>query len=65
MLYLSISQPHGSFFVTTINRTQASWLGAILMAENILGLLPTGTHEWNRFITIEELTSMLESCKSY
>ena len=50
----------GSMFFTTINRTTKSWLGAIIMAENVLGLLPVGTHEWKKFITTQELTTMVE-----
>ena len=50
----------GSLFFTTINRTTKSWLGAIIVAENILGLLPMGTHEWKKFITTQELTNMVE-----
>ncbi len=51
----------GSFFVTTINRTTRSWLGAIIVAENVLRLLPSGTHDWNKFITPEELKKMMET----
>ena len=50
----------GSLFFTTINRTTKSWLGAIIVAENVLGLLPAGTHEWKKFITTQELTAMME-----
>ena len=41
----------GSVFFTTINRTTKSWLGAIVAAEYVLHLLPTGTHDWDKFIT--------------
>ncbi len=51
----------GSVFFTTLNRTTRSWLGAIIAAEYILHLLPTGTHDWNKFITPEELTEMVET----
>ena len=50
----------GSFFLTTINRTQRSYIGAIMAAEYILRLLPTGTHDWNKFITPQELENMLK-----
>jgi len=55
----------GSMFFTTINRTTKSWLGAIVVAEHVLHLLPTGTHDWNKFITPDELTKMVElsECK--
>jgi 2-polyprenyl-3-methyl-5-hydroxy-6-metoxy-1,4-benzoquinol methylase len=51
----------GSFFVTTINRTTRSWLGAIVAAEYILKLLPAGTHDWNKFITPDELNRFLSN----
>merc|ERR1719295_1153509 len=42
-------------FVTTINRTTRSYLGAILAAEYALRLLPVGTHDWNKFVTPDEV----------
>jgi len=52
-------KPRGSIFITTINRTNASWLGAIVAAEYLCRLLPPGTHDWKKFITPEELQSLL------
>lgn len=49
----------GSIFITTINKTQASWLGAIVAAENILNLVPKNTHEWNQFISPTDVTKIL------
>merc|ERR1719312_45276 len=49
----------GSMFVTTINRTTRSYLGAILAAEYALRLLPVGTHEWNKFVTPDEVRKWL------
>lgn len=59
-------KPAGSIFFTTINRTMASWLGAIVTAEYILNLLPRGTHDWEKFPTPEELKKYLEraGCKT-
>ena len=37
--------------MTTINRTMTSRILAIELAERFLGLLPPGTHDWNKFIT--------------
>ncbi|KAK7074856.1 Hexaprenyldihydroxybenzoate methyltransferase, mitochondrial [Halocaridina rubra] len=53
-------KPGGSFFITTINKTAASWLGAIIIAEYALRLLPVGTHDWNKFVPRQELLFMLE-----
>ncbi|KAL1131917.1 hypothetical protein AAG570_011528, partial [Ranatra chinensis] len=58
-----ILQPGGSIFITTINKTFASWSLAICTAEYLLGLLPKGTHEWSKFISPNELTSYLECGK--
>ena len=49
----------GSFFLTTINRSARSWLLAIIGAEYVLGLLPKGTHAWDKFLTPGELGDML------
>lgn len=54
-------KPGGSFFITTINKTTASWVGAIVVAEHALRLLPVGTHDWNKFIPHQELLFMLET----
>jgi len=57
---VQLVKPGGSFFVTTINKTQLSWMLAIVAAENVLGLLPRGTHEWEKFVSPEELSKMVE-----
>eukprot|EP00428_Durinskia_dybowskii_P062502 CAMPEP_0170382206 /NCGR_PEP_ID=MMETSP0117_2-20130122/14820_1 /TAXON_ID=400756 /ORGANISM="Durinskia baltica, Strain CSIRO CS-38" /LENGTH=293 /DNA_ID=CAMNT_0010637831 /DNA_START=57 /DNA_END=938 /DNA_ORIENTATION=+ len=51
----------GSLFVSTMNRTKKAHLMAILGAEYVLGMIPPGTHEWEKFITPEELCGMVES----
>lgn len=56
----NIIKPGGSFFITTINKTTFSWVGAIAIAEYALRLLPPGTHDWNKFIPRQELLFMLE-----
>lgn len=60
-----ILKPSGSIFVTTINKTLTSWLGAIVIAEYILNLIPRGTHEWNKFIAPHQVQHMLDNCKFY
>jgi len=54
-------KPDGSIFVTTINRTSRSWLLAIVGAEYVLGLLPRGTHQWEKFVQPSELCRMVET----
>jgi len=49
----------GSFFLTTISRSNRSWLLAIVGAEYVMRLLPVGTHDWAKFLTPGELGEML------
>nr|XP_053638743.1 ubiquinone biosynthesis O-methyltransferase-like isoform X2 [Cherax quadricarinatus] len=53
-------KPGGSFFLTTINKTACAWVGTIAIAEYLLHLLPPGTHDWNKFIPLQDLLLMLE-----
>ena len=46
---------NGIMFVATINRNLKSYFFAILGAEYILRWLPIGTHDWNKFLTPQEL----------
>ena len=47
----ALTRPGGSIVISTINRTNRSYAVAIVGAEQIMGLLPRGTHQWERFIT--------------
>ena len=42
-------------FVATINKNLKSYIFAILGAEYILRWLPIGTHDWNKFLTPQDL----------
>jgi polyprenyldihydroxybenzoate methyltransferase / 3-demethylubiquinol 3-O-methyltransferase len=53
-------RPGGSIFITTMNKTQPSWLFAVIAAENILNLVPKDTHDWNLFIGPEEVKKILK-----
>src|SRR5918999_2710412 len=48
-------RPGGQVFFSTINRNPKSYLFAVLGAEYVLGLLPKGTHDYQRFIKPSEL----------
>jgi 2-polyprenyl-6-hydroxyphenyl methylase / 3-demethylubiquinone-9 3-methyltransferase len=48
-------RPRGLMFIATINRTLKSFGLAIIGAEYVLGWLPRGTHQWEKFITPDEL----------
>ena len=55
----SMLKPEGLLFAATINRTLKSFGLAIIGAEYVLGWLPKGTHQWEKFITPEELKGWL------
>ena len=45
-----ILKKNGFFFGSTINKTLTSYLLAIFFAENVLQIVPRGTHEWKKFL---------------
>ena len=51
---------NGIMFVATLNKTLKSYIFAIVGAEYILRWLPIGTHEWEKFVKPEDLTSILK-----
>jgi 2-polyprenyl-6-hydroxyphenyl methylase / 3-demethylubiquinone-9 3-methyltransferase len=48
-------RPGGHVFFSTINRNPKAYLFAVVGAEYMLGLLPKGTHDYQRFIKPSEL----------
>ncbi|MFT3733013.1 MAG: bifunctional 2-polyprenyl-6-hydroxyphenol methylase/3-demethylubiquinol 3-O-methyltransferase UbiG [Hyphomicrobium sp.] len=52
----SLVAPGGIAIFSTLNRTLKAWALAIVGAEYVLGWLPRGTHQWERFITPDELS---------
>lgn len=50
-----LMKPDGLLLVSTLNRTAKSFLLAIVGAEYVLGWLPRGTHQWQRFVRPDEL----------
>ncbi|KAL6259244.1 hypothetical protein P5V15_009163 [Pogonomyrmex californicus] len=61
-----ITKPGGSIFITTENRTFASWLTLIVIGEYIIRTVPFGTHDWNKFIAPHEIQHILDNygCKT-
>ncbi|MCF2906067.1 bifunctional 2-polyprenyl-6-hydroxyphenol methylase/3-demethylubiquinol 3-O-methyltransferase UbiG [Octadecabacter sp. CECT 8868] len=53
-------KPSGLHICSTINRNPKSFGMAIIGAEFIMRWLPKGTHEWNKFITPDELFELLQ-----
>jgi 2-polyprenyl-3-methyl-5-hydroxy-6-metoxy-1,4-benzoquinol methylase len=45
----------------TLNRTMKSFALAIVGAEYILRWLPRGTHQWDKFVTPDELENAIEA----
>jgi polyprenyldihydroxybenzoate methyltransferase/3-demethylubiquinol 3-O-methyltransferase len=48
-------KPGGWLVVSTISRTWLAWLGTIVAAEKVIGIVPPGTHTWGKFIKEAEL----------
>lgn len=53
-------KPDGLMLLSTPNRTPASRLFLVEAAER-LGQVPRGTHDWDQFLTPEELIDLLEN----
>ena len=66
-LFLNISSnllsKSGIMFVATINRSLKSYALAIIGAEYILRWLPIGTHDWEKFVTPNELINLSDKNK--
>lgn len=52
-------KPGGMLFVTTLNQTRTSFLLGVVAAEYVLGIVPRGTHDWNKFIDPDRLQAAL------
>lgn len=52
-----LCSPGGHLFFSTINRSALAWATAIVGAEYVLGLLPRGTHRYDRLIRPAELAA--------
>ena len=56
-------KPGGMMVVSTLNRNWKSFALAIVGAEYVLRWLPRGTHQWNKFVTPDELARHLADNK--
>jgi 2-polyprenyl-6-hydroxyphenyl methylase/3-demethylubiquinone-9 3-methyltransferase len=54
-----LMRPGGLMVCSTLNRNPKSYLMAIIGAEHIMRWLPKGTHEWQKFITPDELYDLI------
>jgi 2-polyprenyl-6-hydroxyphenyl methylase/3-demethylubiquinone-9 3-methyltransferase len=57
----SMVKPGGLMIAATLNRTLKSFALAIVGAEYVLRWLPRGTHQWNKFVTPQELERDIEA----
>lgn len=55
----SLVAPGGLMILATLNRTLKALALAKIGAEYVLGWLPRGTHDWNRFLKPDELRGFL------
>src|SRR5438270_830884 len=55
----AVVRPGGAFIGATLNRTPQAFALAIIGAEYLLGWLPRGTHDWNRFVRPSEFVLAL------
>ncbi|HUB84190.1 MAG TPA: bifunctional 2-polyprenyl-6-hydroxyphenol methylase/3-demethylubiquinol 3-O-methyltransferase UbiG, partial [Rhizomicrobium sp.] len=56
----ALVKPGGVMFVATLNKTLKALALAKVAAEYILGWLPPGTHDWDKFVEPHKLRAMLE-----
>ena len=56
-------KPGGMMVVSTLNRNWKSFALAIVGAEYVLRWLPRGTHQWDKFVTPDELAHHLANNK--
>ncbi|MFQ5736193.1 MAG: bifunctional 2-polyprenyl-6-hydroxyphenol methylase/3-demethylubiquinol 3-O-methyltransferase UbiG [Thermodesulfobacteriota bacterium] len=57
---LAMLRPGGLYFFGTINKTLKARFFAIFVAEDLLGMVPRGTHDYNRFVRPSALKEILE-----
>ena len=55
----ALMKPGGLMICSTLNRTAKSFAMAIIGAEWVMRWLPKGTHDWKKFITPEELNTLI------
>ena len=57
----ALARAGGQLYFSTINRSFAAWLLAIVGAEYLLGLLPRGTHDYDRLVRPAELARWMRA----
>ena len=57
-----VKEDGGVLFVSTMNKTWKSHLLTIVGAEYIMGYVPVGTHNWNQYLSPEEVARVMREC---
>ena len=57
----TLLKPGGIMLCSTINRNPKSYMMTIIGAEHVMRWLPVGTHDWNKFITPDELQDLIRN----
>lgn len=57
---LPFVRPGGWLVLSTIARTWTSWLTTKVVAEDIMGIVPRGTHDWSKYIDEREMRRWFE-----
>ena len=58
---LPFVKPGGWLILSTIARTWTSWLTTNVVAEEVVRLVPRGTHDWRKYINEQELKTFFHS----
>ncbi|KAL8752153.1 MAG: hypothetical protein Q9184_005825 [Pyrenodesmia sp. 2 TL-2023] len=62
---LAFIKPGGWLILSTIARTWTSWVTTKVVAEDLVGLVPKGTHDWSKYINEDELRSFFAAQKGW
>ena len=55
------TKPTGLLFLSTFDKTIASKVIGVNIAEDVLGVIPKGTHNWEKFIHFEDMSRWLKN----
>ncbi|KAL8837835.1 MAG: hypothetical protein Q9176_005469 [Flavoplaca citrina] len=58
---LPFVKPGGWLVLSTIAKTWTSWLTTKVVAEDLVGLVPRGTHDWSKYINEHEIRAFFQA----